>query len=148
MLHHCVHVFCWGVAVCVPAANRRRTKTIPRPCALFWIRLGVYNSRQAIFFSLCEACRYYCSLFAWRVNLLSRKISLTLSFVPIQPVNAQYFVLHHLVSLMQSRSVKGTFVSQSVFYLHANIGWATGSLPALTSESNPLTFYMVACFSM
>lgn len=106
VLQHCIQVFCWGAAVPVPAANRRRTETISRPCAMFWIRLCAYDSRQAIFFSLCEACRYYCSLFACRVNLLYQKISLTHSFVPAQAVESQYFVLHHLVSLMKSRSVK------------------------------------------
>lgn len=58
---------------------------------MFWIRLGIYVSRKAIFFSLREACWYYCSLFACRVNLHCQKISLTLSFVPTQPMNIQCF---------------------------------------------------------
>ena len=114
---------------------------------MFWIRVNIYDSRKTIFSSLCEACWYYCSLFACGVNLHCQKISLTLSFVPTQPMNIQFFCSAS-PSLLDAKSLsRGDIFPQSIFYLQTNTHWASGSFPALTRDLHPLGFYSVACFA-
>lgn len=123
------------------------TKTISRQCAMFWISVGIYDPRKAIFFSLCEAYWYYCSLFACRVNLHHQKISLTLSFVLTQPVYIQFFCSASPSLLDAKLLSKGDIFSQSIFYLQSNIQWASGIFPALTRDLHPQGFHNMSCFT-